>query len=76
MFRHSGLFWVQGCSYKHENWLCNGKCWSTSTATPLEHPTGVHVQGSRAASSHTQSRASSSTLPSAGELLPVEVVKG
>lgn len=57
VFRNSGPFWVQKGSYKHENLLCNGKSWCTSTATPLEHPTGIHVQGSRAVRSHALSRA-------------------
>ena len=57
IFRNSGPFWVQKGSYKHENLSCNGRSWCTSTATPSEHPKGIHVQGSRAVRSHALSRA-------------------
>lgn len=48
IFRTSGLFLVQKGCYKHENLLHNGNSWCANTATPLEHPTGIHMQDSRA----------------------------
>lgn len=73
IFRTSGPFLLQKGCYNHENLLHNGNSWCANTATPLEHPRGIHMQDSRAVASQALS------LPfhpsSAGQLLPLEVGK-